>query len=209
MTTNTRSSILDSEDSELEETCSLPEDVTDIGTPAKARPLRRTRGLLRRFSGIRPLTAAFLTLVLIALLTVGGTMYMHVRSVNEVDHARSDASAVATELVPKVLSYNYKDLNQSVPRAMDALTGQFKVDFQQLVDSAVRPAAESRQIVTQTTVESISVVKAAETDVTVLAFVNQTTTATDQKTPKVEGSRLRIGLHKSSGRWLISSMDPI
>lgn len=216
MTTKTHSPNVDTEDTDNNDAPSAATDVdadangaTELRTQAETKPLQRARVLLRHFSGRRPLTTAFLTLVLIALLTVGGTMYMKVRSANEVDHSRNDAAVAATELIPKILSYNYKDLDQSLSGAMDALTGQFKTDFQQLIDSAVRPAAQSRQIVTQATVQSTSVAKAADTDVTVLAFVNQTTTATDQKTPKVEGSRLRIGLHKTNGRWLISSMEPI
>ncbi|MDF3312160.1 hypothetical protein P3H15_45140 [Rhodococcus sp. T2V] len=125
------------------------------------------------------------------------------------DTSRTDAVGAARDLLPTVLSYSYDTLDASLTGATDALTGDFKSDFQQLVDSAVRPSAADRKIVTTTAVQDASVVDADQAHATVLAFINQSTTAADQQTPKIDGARLRIGLEKVDGRWLISSIDPV
>ncbi|RZL78680.1 MAG: hypothetical protein EOP32_21310 [Rhodococcus sp. (in: high G+C Gram-positive bacteria)] len=147
--------------------------------------------------------------ILCALLAIGAVLFGKVRAMETTDTSRSEAVAAARDLLPKVLSYSYDTLDASLTGATDALTGDFKSDFQQLVDSAVRPSAADRKIVTTTAVQDASVVDADQAHATVLAFINQSTTAADQQTPKIDGARLRIGLEKVDGRWLISSIDPV
>lgn len=147
--------------------------------------------------------------ILCALLAIGAVLFGKVRDMETTAKSRAEAVAAARDLLPKVLSYSYDTLDASLTGATDALTGDFKSDFQQLVDSAVRPSAADRKIVTTTAVQDASVVDADQSHATVLAFINQSTTAADQQTPKIDGARLRIGLEKVDGRWLISSIDPV
>jgi len=164
-----------------------------------------TSGRSRR----RVLALGCSTFILCALVTIGAVLYGKVRTAEDTDTSRSQAVTAARDLLPKVLSYDYNSLDASLTGATDALTGDFKSDFEQLVDSTVRPSAIERKIVTTTVVQDASVVNADQGRATVLAFINQSTTAADQQTPKIDGARLRIGLEKVDGQWLISSIDPV
>ncbi|KXF55785.1 hypothetical protein AXA44_36755 [Rhodococcus sp. SC4] len=201
--TKIRTATVDDQRQDIDMEAQVPNEKDD-GTTFE-ETTQRDKGQRRRGT----LILACLSIVLVAVTALGTVLFMKARAAHEVDTARSEAVAAAQDLVPKVLSYSYDNLDASLTGATEALTGQFKTDFQQLVDSTVRPTANEQKIVTNTVVQAASVVDAAEDQATVLAFINQSTTATDQQTPKVDGARLRIALAKIDDRWLISAIDPV
>ena len=99
-----------------------------------------------------------------------------------------------------LLSYDYRHLDRDFARAEKGLTGQFADDYAKTTESVVRPTAEQVQAVSRPTWPPSSVVRAAQNQVVVLLFVNQTTTSTRLEGPKVDLNRVRMTLDRVDGQ---------
>ncbi|KXT57261.1 hypothetical protein Y710_09150 [Gordonia sp. QH-12] len=124
--------------------------------------------------------------------------------------AGQSALASARRDVPELLSYDYRTIDQAFPKsAKKLLTGKFLTEYTELGASVVQPAAKRDAIVTKADVVEASVVAAEEDSVTVLLFVNQTTTSKDLEGPRLDGSRVRVHMTKDGDSWKISEFVPV
>ena len=123
------------------------------------------------------------------------------------DAARRDAMRSARQLLPVLLSYDDKTLNDDLARARRTTTGGFRDDFDKLVTSVVRPAAAERHVSTHAVVSGAGVISASSRRVTILVFVTQTSTSAGS--PVVTGSRVKVMMAKTSSGWLIAGLDPV
>ena len=148
---------------------------------------------------------------MLVLALVAANIWLYViRSGNDtIEQARHDASANARKRVPAMLSYTYKSVAAFATDAPKNATGAFKKDFAQLIRTVIAPAAEQQQLTTAATVKSVGVVEAHATRVVVLVLLNQTTSSKSIKTPRLDGSRLRVTMRASGGTWLVSELTPI
>ncbi len=73
----------------------------------------------------------------------------------------------------------------------------------------MRPSAEEVKAVVTAEVASSSVVRAAENQVVVLLFVDQTTTSTRLEGPKVDLNRVRMTMTRVGQQWLVSGVDAL
>jgi Mce-associated membrane protein len=189
--------------------------------PAQAAP---RRGMIAR---VRQLPAAFavrvelwsrrrkiMTLVPLGVWVAGliaavVMLGVHTHSNEAVDNAWSGALAAADADVPKILSYQPDSVDQDLGSAADLLTGDFKNRFRSLVEETIVPAAKQHQTATKATVAGKSVVDGTSHSVTVLMFIDQTTTSKDAPAPRLDASRVRIHMDHVGDRWLISGLEPV
>jgi Mce-associated membrane protein len=147
---------------------------------------------------------------LVVLLAVADLLLMNAARHHEQQaSAQREAMRRARELVPVLLSYDYKTLSGDLGHARATTTGTFRNDFDKLVTSVVRPTAAERHVTTKAVVSGAGVMSASSDRVTVLVFVTQTSTSSVETSPVVSGSRVKVLMAKSDGRWLIAGLDPI
>lgn len=112
--------------------------------------------------------------------------------------------------VPNLLSYNGNgDLKKEFAAKYDLLTGKFRDDFTNLTTSSIIPAATQHHIVTNAKIAEAGVISSTDDAVSVLMFINQTTTSTDDPTPKIDGSRIKITAVRSGDQWKIGGLQPV
>ncbi|WP_461665749.1 hypothetical protein [Gordonia sputi] len=151
-------------------------------------------------------------LAVVVVTGIGGVTYLWIATAhNAADRqAGVEALAAARSGVPKLLSYDYKTIDQTFPAtAKEQLTGKFRDDYQQLGASVIEPSAKKDSIVTTAEVVDGSVVDSDRDSAKVLLFVNQSTTSAASDGPRLDGSRVVVQLSRVDGDWKISEFTPI
>lgn len=128
---------------------------------------------------------------------------------NAVDQASQEALSTAQRLIPLVLGYDYKTIDDNFSSATTNLTGEFQDEFAALARKVIVPAARAESILTSADVVESAVIESASDEVTILMFLNQNTTSTKLSAPRVDGSRVRVELTKRDQVWLISGITPV
>lgn len=122
---------------------------------------------------------------------------------------RSDAMTIGRARIPKMLSYSYTSIDADVKTAVAQTTGEFKSEFEALMEDQVREGAVAGRISTKAEVVEIATVSASESRVKLLAFINLTTTSGERATPQLNGSRVEVTMVRSGNRWLVSDLKPV
>lgn len=158
----------------------------------------------RRIAGL-----VIVTLVVVAAATVSVLAINDIHDRDERSAAVRAATSVGESSVPQVLSYSPASVDKDLGRAATLLTGDFRDKFASLSSQVIAPAAKDQGITTAAKVVQTSTVSASANHVTLLMFVNQTTSTRADDTPKLAGSRIRVVLQESAGSWLISDLAPL
>lgn len=108
-----------------------------------------------------------------------------------------------------ILTYKSDTVEQDTKKAADLLTGGFLEYYKQFTSETVIPAAQQNRVSTTATVTRAGVISLTTTRASVLAFVDQTTTSTENPQGKFAGSSVRVGMTLVDGRWLVESFDPV
>lgn len=198
-------------------------EASEESTPKPGLLRRVARGIVRcvagsvrvlprvaRSAGGRPrLSVAILVSLVVLLGATGGYFWNEQREADLADDARLVAIETATTQIPRLLSYDGKSVTKVVDQADDILTDKFSREYKELLRNVVVPAVRQHSIATTTEVVASSVVEAGAGKVVCMLFVNQSTTAKGQDSPKVQGSRVQVDLEKAGTRWLISGITPL
>lgn len=136
-------------------------------------------------------------------------LYLDIEGRDEIKGARSEATAAASEQVPALLTYNAADIESTLASATQQLTGPFREQFETLADQVIIPTAKDKGVSTKAEVVESSVVTADSENVTLLLFVNQTTTTTGTPDPVLDGSRVSVALTRVGSDWYISDLKPV
>lgn len=150
-----------------------------------------------------------LLVLLAALLAVGGLLVWQLHRASATASARSDGLAAATELTPRLLTYDYRSLPADIARAESATTGGFTTDYRDTVARTVTPHAAEQQLVTHATVRRASVVSADSDEVVALVFLSQVTTSTKLTAPRLDNSGVRVRLSRIGGTWSVAALDRV
>lgn len=158
-------------------------------------------------------------MVLLPILTVGAIVLavmftLKDRENTASDRAATEALAVAQTSLKSVLSYDYRRLEQDRARAAVLLAPDLRKEFDKTYDELLAEgkgdtegaAVQTKTVVTAETVGA-AVMDASPDEVTVLAFVNQTSTH-NEESPRTFSNRVRVVLVERDGDWLISELDP-
>ncbi|MBO0804175.1 MAG: hypothetical protein J2P25_14015 [Nocardiopsaceae bacterium] len=182
-----------------------------------AAAVEDTDSLARRIAlraGRIPLGWRIASEVVLVLLVTGSaiaSVFLAMRTSGAVTTQRDRAAAVAaakTE-IPQILSYNYKTLKADLARASADTTGQFSGQFGMLASQMIGPNATKEQTVTKARVPVAAVEHSSGNQVTVLVFVDQSTTSKSQPKPVPNAGQIRVTMQKVKGRWLVAQFTAL
>lgn len=180
-------------------TAAGPDD--DAGTAAGAEdpePDRTSRG--------RELIAA-LAILLVVTLGGAGLVGAGAWQARQAEQSRSAAVAAARTAAEAVLSYDYRQLDKSFSEARALLTPEFAADFDKTAKVVGEQATKTRATV-RAEVREVGVTGGDADRMTVLVFVNQTTTsAITRGTPRVDLNRARFTMVRGGEGWQVRQID--
>lgn len=159
----------------------------------------------------RPVVLAVLAVLAVALagLTVTQALSYH--------RARLRAAAEASVLGPaktaaaRILSYDYRHIEQDATQANAVLTGVFRGQYEAVMRQQIVPQAPKQHAVVQAEVLGAGVTSVSPdgAQAVVLIFVNQTVSNTSTPQPRVDQVRVRLTLDRVGGAWLVSKVDAL
>lgn len=152
---------------------------------------------------------AGLTILAVAVTVGSATLTIRAHEGRSQEATRAQALTQAAQLVPDILSYDFKTVDDHFTSSLEHLGGEFRTQFESVSKDVIIPSAKERQVVTSATVVESSIVSASDGAATVLMFLNQSTTSTDNPAPKLDGSRVQVSLHRDGDSWQITEMTPV
>jgi Mce-associated membrane protein len=155
----------------------------------------------------RRLCAAGIALVAVLVITDGVLSWGAHRAESRA-RARADALSSASSRLPQLLTYSYGTFARDGSIALAQTTGSFHDSFASLLRTSVAPAAATKKITTSAKVTAAGVVRERGGEVTVLAFLTQTTTAPGSA-PQVTTSRVDVTMKQIGRGWLIAGVQPV
>jgi Mce-associated membrane protein len=150
-----------------------------------------------------------LTLLVAASGVAAGILDTQTSNDTATQQERDAAATAAKSEIPQILSYNYKTLSADLARASADTTGQFSGQFGVLASQLIGPNAAKQQTVTTATVPVAAAVDSSGDQVTVLVFVDQSTTSKQQPKAQKNASQLRVTMQKVKGRWLVEQFSAL
>jgi Mce-associated membrane protein len=184
------------------------ETVTETGDKVSI-PRRIARRAGRIPAGWRVAIVTVLTLLVAGTGVAAGILDTQTSNNASTQQERDAAVAAAKTEIPQILSYNYKTLSADLARASADTTGQFSGQFGVLASQLIGPNATKQQTVTKAAVPVAAAVDASGNEVTVLVFVDQSTTSKSQPKAQTNSSQLRVTMQKVNGRWLVEQFTAL
>jgi Mce-associated membrane protein len=151
------------------------------------------------------LTAA-LGVVVVLTLTVAAVLGVKAWQGKQAEDARDQAAAAGRKAAETALSYDYRDLDKSFAAARATMTPDFAKKFDETAKVAGELATKTKATV-KADVREVAVRDGDADRVTLIIFVNQTTTSTITKgSPRVDLNRTRFTMVRNDGRWLVQEI---
>jgi Mce-associated membrane protein len=120
--------------------------------------------------------------------------------------ARDAGMQTAAQLTEKVLSYDWKTLDDDMSAAQKLLAPSFRSEYAKAMNE-VKAQTVKNQVELKASVVATSIVSATEQKVVALVFVNQVTTAKGTEYQRLDQNRVRVTLTRHGGDWRVSKMD--
>ena len=118
------------------------------------------------------------------------------------------ASSAASDIVEKLLGYDYRTFDRHTHEVSAMLTGRFRNEFVQAATTVVKPLAVQNQAVVMAKVSKASVMSTPDqADVKILLFVDQRTTSAKLERPQIDQNRVILTMSQVDGRWLVSKIE--
>jgi Mce-associated membrane protein len=157
----------------------------------------------RRLAGLaRPVPMLALALVASLLLSA----FLLLRGSGDDEAERTELLSVAETYALNLSSYDYAKLDEDFARVIDTATGEFK-DQYQVAKESLREAIVKFKGKATGAVLARAVLSLDGDHAEVILFVDQTVTNASTPQPRIDRLRMRMGLEKQSGRWLINKLD--
>lgn len=150
-------------------------------------------------------------LLVLAMALAVGLAVLVVRDQRAANRTESTAAATAAarKAVPALLSYKPDTVVSDLEAEKNLVTGTFAYDYRRLVNDVVGPAATKGKVTTKADVTGIGVDRLRKDSVTLLVFVNLTTTSAQATDPRLSGSRLKVTMKRVEADWRISGLDAV
>ena len=146
--------------------------------------------------------------IALVLAMASGYLKWQDNSVRDSERTRAETMQVAKDSTIAMLSYKPDTVEQQLNAARDLLTGEFRDEYDSLINEVVIPGAKEQQISAMASVPAAASVSADPSQAVVLLFVNQTVVV-GPGTPTESASSVRVTLDKDGDRWLIAKFDPV
>jgi Mce-associated membrane protein len=158
----------------------------------------------------RPLGAvlsALLAVVIVLVLAVAGIMGVKALKGKEAEDARAQAATAGRKAAEVALSYDYRSLDKSFAAARATMTPDFATKFDATAKVAGELATKTKATV-RAEVREVGVRDGDADRVTLVIFVNQTTTSTiTQGKPRVDLNRTRFTMVRNGDQWLVQKIS--
>ncbi|MDI9916012.1 twin-arginine translocation pathway signal [Rhodococcus sp. IEGM 1379] len=154
---------------------------------------------------------AVISAVAIALAGVSAWLYFGpggARDIAAIDQTREEVAQVSSDQAVAMFQYDYTNVDGQLHSAAEGLTGDFRDQFTELIESVIIPGAQEKALTVQVVVQGASILDAGPATATTMLFLNQITVSKDAPEAVASGSRVKIGLEKQDGRWLVNSVQP-
>ncbi|WP_344144575.1 hypothetical protein [Kribbella yunnanensis] len=149
---------------------------------------------------------AVLGVLIVLVLTVAAVLGVKAWQGKQAEDARGEAAAAGRKAAETALSYDYRDLDKSFAAARATMTPEFAGKFDETAKVAGELAKKSKATV-KAEVREVGVRDGDADRVTLIIFVNQTTTSTiTQGKPRVDLNRTRFTMVRNDGRWLVQEI---
>lgn len=172
----------------------------------KASPLRR---IALEAGRVSPVARLVIVAVLVVLVIGSGVLAgFKAKQASDAKAAAADrqaAAAAAKTEIPQILTYSYKTLSKDLARGQADTTGQFKGEFSLEAKQIIEPQVPKQQVSTRAQAPVTAPVASSGDQVTVLVFVDQSTTSKSQPKARVAASELRVTMQKVHGKWLVAN----
>lgn len=156
--------------------------------------------------GLGNLLTVCLAVVVVLTLTVAAVLGLKAWHGKQAEDARDQASAAGRKAAETALSYDYRDLDKSFAAARATMTPDFATKFDATAKIAGELATKTKATV-KADVREVAVRDGNADRVTLIIFVNQTTTSTITKgSPRVDLNRTRFTMVRNGGRWLVQEI---
>ena len=151
------------------------------------------------------LTAA-LAVVVVLTMTVAAVLGVKAWHGKQAEDARNQAAAAGRKAAETALSYDYRDLDKSFAAARATMTPEFAAKFDETAKVAGELATKTKATV-KADVREVAVRDGNADRVTLIIFVNQTTTSTiTQGKPRVDLNRTRFVMVRNGDQWLVQEI---
>lgn len=177
--------------------------VQPTGLSQASAPTGRQVGPLVR-KALRPVP--LLSAGLVLSLVLAGWMGLKVRSDNRLDDARREAIAVAQTYAVNLTTYDHAKLDEDFARVLEGSTGSFRTEYTAASESLRALIAKFKATATGKVLNT-AVLSVSTSNAELLLFVDQTVNNSNTDAPRIDRTRMRMGLEKQDGRWLISALD--
>ncbi|GAB3836273.1 hypothetical protein [Kribbella italica] len=162
-------------------------------------PARTTRGLSF-------LLTVGLSVVIVLVLALGGVLGLKAWRGQQAEDARGQAVNAGRAAAETALSYDYRTLDKSFAAARGTMTPEFAGKFDETAKVAGELATKTKATV-RAEVREVGVRDGDADRVTLVIFVNQTTTSTiTQGKPRVDLNRTRFTMVRNGSRWLVQEI---
>jgi Mce-associated membrane protein len=156
--------------------------------------------------GLGTILSVVLAVAVVLVLTVAVVLGVQAWQGKQAEDARDQAAAAGRKAAETALSYDYRDLNKSFAAARATMTPEFAGKFDETAKVAGELATKTKATVVAT-VREVAVRDGDADRVTLIIFVNQTTTSTiTQGKPRVDQNRTRFTMVRKDGRWLVQEI---
>ena len=156
--------------------------------------------------GLGTILTVVLAAAVVLVLTVAVVLGIKAWQGKQAEDARDQAAAAGRKAAETALSYDYRNLDKSFAAARATMTPEFAGKF----DATAKVAGELATKTKATVVADVREVGIRDGDadrVTLIIFVNQTTTSTITKgSPRVDLNRTRFTMVRIGGRWLVQEI---
>jgi Mce-associated membrane protein len=144
----------------------------------------------------------------VVVLAVAGAVTLVVlqQRADDVQRARAQAVGAARSAAATLLAYDYRHLDRDFAAGRALTTGAFAGQYAKTTHDAVAQVATQTKATVKAEVAAASVVTASADQVTVLMFVNQTTTSNRLERPQVDQNRVELTMRRVRGHWLVAQV---
>jgi Mce-associated membrane protein len=186
------------------------EDVTPATTevaedPVETSPATETSTQSEQ-RGLGTVLTAALGIAVVLTLTVAAVLGVRAWHGKQAEDARGQAAAAGRKAAETALSYDYRDLDKSFAASRATMTPDFAAKFDETAKVAGELATKTKATV-KADVREVGVRDGDADRVTLIIFVNQTTTSTITKgSPRVDLNRTRFTMVRNGDRWLVQEI---
>ena len=180
-------------------------DVSEVETEEVPTAPAITDGDERQ-RGLGGVLTVVLAIAVVLVLTVSAVLGIKAWHGKQADNARDQAAAAGRKAAETALSYDYRHLSADFAASRATMTPDFAAKFDETAKVAGELATKTKATV-KAEVREVGVRDGDADRVTLIIFVNQTTTSTITKgSPRVDLNRTRFTMVRNGDRWLVQEI---